>query len=110
MNWMKSRREEIRLTQDEIVTQLQMRGVEVSRSAYAAWETGRNPPPLISPDFRSALANIFKLSETELLRRAGLAVYAEHTNEGERAADIVDALEPERRNLALKLLEQLLPN
>lgn len=109
MAWLKQRREELQLSQEELTKLLNDKHHLLSRSAVSAWENSRSGPSLDDKDYRNYLARALQLDVTELLRRAGYEVLpSKHTNEGERAAFIVDQLPPSKRELALKLLEALI--
>lgn len=110
MNWLKTKRERVGITsQEDFAARLQLEGITVTRSSISHWENGRFQPPLDNPDFRQALVRILKLSEPEILKLAGFKVEASHhSDEAERAAMIVDQLPPDKRGLAVRLLEQLL--
>lgn len=105
MEWLRERREQLALNQDEIAAQLQVAGFDVSRSSVSHWETGRYRPPLNDPDFLSAFARILRMSEGVILKKSGFKILGSHSEEGERAADIIDELNPAKRELALKILE-----
>lgn len=109
MNWLRERRQEVGLTvQDDLVTQLQLEGVSVTRGAVSHWENDRNKPPLDNGEFRRALAKVLRLSEPELLRRAGYQTATVGRSEAAKiGADIIDDLPPDRQELAVRLLEQL---
>lgn len=108
MSWIKSRREKLDLTQEELAARLQLQGIEASRSAVSAWEIGRNTPQFNEPTVLVAFARALKLSETEVLKLAGYNTQTTHSAQGERAAYIVDQMPDDRRDLAIKILEQLL--
>ena len=108
MNWLRKRREELDLSQDELAAQLQVAGVVASRSAVSAWETERNKAPLDDVAFRQVLGRILRLSEPELLKRAGFVVMRTNRSEAaELAADLINDLPPDRQELAIRLIEQL---
>lgn len=109
MNWLKQRREEIGIkTQEELARRLQLEGFSIGRASISHWENDRYHPPLEDPLFRKVLAVVLRLTEPELLRRAGYeTVRTKRTAEAEIGADIIDQLPPEKRDLALRLLEQL---
>ncbi|MBK8028210.1 MAG: helix-turn-helix transcriptional regulator [Chloroflexi bacterium] len=109
-SWLRQRREAVGIdTQDELAAKLQLEGVSITRAAVSHWENGRNDPPLKEPHFLRALARVLKVTETELLRIAGYPTENSlHSEQAERAAYIVDQLPEDRRELAVKLLEQLL--
>ena len=107
MNWLQQRREELKLTQEELARELQLAGVDISRSAVGSWESGQRSPQLDKTEFRQALARVLQLSEADLLLRAGFPIITKHSDEAERAAHIVDRLSPEKRELAIRILEAL---
>lgn len=110
MNWLRKRREQIGIhSQEEFARLMQLEGANVARASVSHWELDRFKPPLNDPDFRKALAKVLKVSQPELLRIAGYEVtLGSHSEAAERAADIVDQLEPDKRELAVRLLEQFL--
>lgn len=110
MNWLRKRREEVGITsQEELAEKLQLDGFSFTRASISHWENGRNNPPLDDPEFRRVLAKILRVSQPDLLRLAGYEVdRVSRTHEAERAAYIVDQLTPEKRDLAVRLLEELL--
>lgn len=107
MNWIRQRRQELRISQAEVARQLQLEGQTVSDAAVSHWENERYNPPIEDDDFRKALGRVLKLNEAELLMRAGYSVATRHTEEAERAAHIIDRLPQDKRELAIKLLEAL---
>lgn len=107
MNWLKARREYLRMSQDDLMARLQVEGVTVSRSTISNWETGRHSMPLGDPKFRTAICRVLRMSEKEVLKMSGFKVDGVHSEEAERAAQIVDSLAPEERAKAVRLLEAL---
>jgi transcriptional regulator with XRE-family HTH domain len=108
-NWLKDRRRQINISQEELSARLQLEGFDVSQKAISSWETGRHSPNLIDPSFRLALAKALRMSVYSLLVSAGFEVSERgHSEAGERAAFIVDQLSQEKRELALGILEQFL--
>lgn len=109
MNWLRERREELGLNQEEFAAQLQVLGVDITRGSISNWETGKHAAPFDDREFRAALSRVLKLPVREILKRAGYEIaQTEHSDEGERAAYIVDELPEEKRDLAIRLLEQLI--
>lgn len=107
-HWLKRYRDKIHLSQEELAIALQNAGLDVARSTVGTWESGKSQPPLDDPAYRRALANIFRVSVTELLMSAGYEIDLDKYSEtSRRAADIVEQLTPEKQNLAVRLLEQL---
>jgi transcriptional regulator with XRE-family HTH domain len=108
MNWLRQRREELKLNQDELTARLQVEGVAITRASVSNWENGKHSMPLNDPEFRVRLAKAVKLSEREILQLSGYDIgQFGHTDEGERAASIVDRLPAEKKELAIKLLEAM---
>ena len=108
-NWLRERRKRLEISQDDLAARLTVAGYEFSSKAISHWETGRHAPPLHDQSCRVALATALRMSVFELLLVAGYEVIPKsHTEDGERAAFIVDQLTLEQRELALRLLEQFL--
>lgn len=108
MNWLKDRREELELSQEELAARLQVDGINISRSGVSAWETGRNNPPLEEETFRKALAHALRLSVHELLIRAGFeTLSSKQSREAEIAANLIDRMPAEKREMALRILEAM---
>lgn len=107
MNWLKQRRNELKLTLDDLAARLQVEGVSISSGAISHWENNRHLPPLDDMEFRQALANALKIDVSTLLKMAGYEVAQKHTDTGEKAAFLVDKLPPEKQRLALNILELL---
>lgn len=105
-SWLKTYRNKLRITQDELAARLQTRGFEYSAGAISHWEKGRYKAPLHDEDFRNALAMILRITPQEMLSAAGYETEQEHTEAGERAAAILDSLPPDQQKLALSILEQ----
>lgn len=108
MNWIRQRREELGLTQDELTAKLQTEGLDVSRSSLSHWEVGRVNPPLKDEPSRRAIARALKLSVKEVMKRSGYDVSEIHSSAAERAAHIVDQLDDEMQDKVVKMLEALL--
>ena len=108
MNWLKQRREELGLTQDEMIARMQVEGVKVSRSALSTWENDVYNPPLQDEQARGGIARALKLSVKEVMKRSGYDVTELHSSAAERAAHIVDQLDEETQNKVVKMLEALL--
>lgn len=64
--------------------------------------------PLDNVEFRQALANIFNIDIKTLLKLAGYEVDSKpHSDEAERVAYLIDQLPPDKRNLAVRLIEEM---
>lgn len=107
MNWIKQRRKELGISQEELAEKLQLLGVDVSRASIGHWETGHAKPPLEQPQFVAALSKAMNLDINTVLSRSGYSIVSKHTNTAERIASIVDELPEEKQELALRLVEQL---
>lgn len=107
-HWLKTSRQRLGISQEELASQLQIRGFDISRATIGHWEQGKYPPPLENPEFCKALADILLISVRSLLSMAGYDIEEQqHSETAERVAFIVDRLPPDKQQLALKLVEQL---
>lgn len=107
-NWLRERRKELDMQQSELVARLELAGFSVGRASISHWENGRYDLPLEDPNFRQALAKALKLTESEVLERAGYqVVVSPQSEDARRAASIVDRLPETARELALEYLQML---
>jgi len=106
--WIHEQRKKLRLSQQDLADQLQLEGQNFSRSAVSNWENGNNNPPLENQDFRNALSKILKLSVPEILSLSGFETSEELSEDAIRAAVIVNQFPPNKRKMALGILEQIL--
>ena len=107
MSWIKARRKELRITQDDLASRLQVMGVDISRATVSHWEMGRYQPSYDKPEVTRALARALNLSEPIVLKLAGFEVETKHSESAERIAKLIDDLPTEKRQLAIRLLEEL---
>lgn len=107
-NWLAMRREQLKISQENLVDLLADYGFTVSRSSISQWENGKFHPPLEDPHFRRALANALQMTIPDMLGLAGYEVQSDFSSESMRAAYIIEQLPPQERDFALKLLEQVL--
>lgn len=63
--------------------------------------------PVVDARFRRVLASELRMSEVEILQEEGFKLDTVYSAEALRAAEIVERLSPNDRQLALRLLEQL---
>ena len=110
MKWLKARRKELRITQEELALLLQVNGIDVSRATISHWELGLKRPPIDDPRVVNALARSLKMSVPLILRLSGFDLDTAHTESGEMAAALVDSLPPEKQRLAIRLIEELARN
>ncbi len=108
MNWIRQRREELGLTQDELTARLQTEGLDISRSSLSHWEVERAKPPLGDKQSRQAIARALKLSVKDVMKRSGYDVTEIHSSAAERAAHIVDQLDEDMQDKVVRMLETLL--
>lgn len=107
-HWLKERRKELRLSQEDLAAMLQLAGIDVVPSTISHWENGRYILPIDNPEFRRALSKALRMSVQDILIAQGYELQNDHSDEGERAAYIIDQLSPDKRGLALGILEQFL--
>jgi|SRR6185369_14132781 len=85
-DWLKERREFLRLSQEDLARRLQVAGLDVTRATVSHWETGRYNSPLESARAIRALADALEVSVTELLTAAGWDLYSGDLSPKERQA------------------------
>jgi transcriptional regulator with XRE-family HTH domain len=108
MNWLRQRRKELNLKQEDLAARLQLDGLSFTHSAISHWETGRYHPPFEDEKFRQALADILRMDVSSMLRLAGYEVgLRPYSERAERAAFIVDNLPDDKQDLALRILAEL---
>ncbi len=106
--WLKSQREHLGYSQEELAAQLQLAGIDISRAAISGWENGYYSPPLEDNKFRIALAQALQISVTDLLARAGFEVETGDLSAiGWEAAQLVENLPPDQQRVAIKILRAL---
>lgn len=107
--WIKDRRIELGLNQDELTARLQTLGIDVTRATVSHWENGRYQPPMHDAEFRKSLAIALRMSIKAMLIQAGYEVAdTTHSEAAERAAYIIDHLPPDQQQLAVQILEQFM--
>lgn len=107
-HWLRTMREEVGLTQDDIAARLQLEGLKFGRSAISNWESGRTPVPLKDPEFVQLLASILKTTENKIMLAAGYRLTTKnHTQISERIANIVDDLPPDKQQMALRVIQAI---
>jgi transcriptional regulator with XRE-family HTH domain len=108
-DFIKARRLQLGLSQAKLAERLSLYGEETSSARVGHWETGRNYPPIEDKNFLKALANALELNVNDLIANSGIMVpESGRSKQALRAADILDQLPPEQRDLALNILEQFL--
>jgi transcriptional regulator with XRE-family HTH domain len=107
MEWLKKRRKQLNISQEELASRLQLSGYNASRSSVGQWEIGYARPQLDDPNFVRALSNAVELDINTVLRLSGYTVISEYGSTAQQIASIVDKLPVEKQQLALALIEQL---
>lgn len=106
--WIKKRRNELKMTQEEVTARLQLGGLDISRSAFAHWDSGRYKPPLDQPNVRHILADALELDVREMLVLAGYEVTENEEDElVVRATIIMSNLPIELKKHAFEYLKML---
>lgn len=106
-DFLKKRREELRISQQALADRLSERGQETSYARVSHWERGRNQAPLENASFRAALAQSLEMTVDDLMRQLGYVTSTEYGAHAMRAAEIVEKLPADAQLLALDLLLQL---
>jgi transcriptional regulator with XRE-family HTH domain len=107
-SWLKTRREELNLSQDDLAARLQLAGLAVSRAAISHWETGRDNAPIQNRKSIVALADALQLTPNELLMLAGVEPDAITQSDAARyGALIIDRLPPNAQKTAVDQLRAL---
>lgn len=69
--WIKERREQLGLNQEQLAARLQLHGLDVTRATVSHWETGRHHSPLDEVSALKALADALEVSLDVLLAEVG---------------------------------------
>lgn len=107
MNWIKTRRKELHISQSELAIRLQLKGLDISQSSISNWENDIHTPPLDSSYERQLLAESLELDVQEMLLLAGYEVAKTDNEIAIRAAIIVDNLPIDLQKHALEYLKML---
>lgn len=107
--YIKGRREQLRLTQQDMANELRTRGIETSITALSRLEAGGSLRLLQRPDSLEAIARVLKVGKQRLLKEAGLLAVNEVPGgeEQEYFIELLNSLDPARREIALDLLQTL---
>jgi len=106
--WLKQRRKQLGISQEELAAKLQLAGFETSEKSVSHWENGRYSMPLDDATFRNALALSLRMSVYEILVAAGYEVDDRPlSSAGRRAAYIIDRMPEDKREWALDILQKL---
>ena len=107
-SFIKERRRELKISQEDLAYRLTNFGFDTSRSAISHWEQGKYYPPLDNPKFANALASALEMNVRSVLIQAGYDFQVEGSDVATKAAALIDKMPPSRQMTALVLLEQLL--
>jgi transcriptional regulator with XRE-family HTH domain len=106
--FLRQRREKLGITQAEVANRLSDHGEETSSARVGHWETGRNKPPLEDLRFRRSLALALEMDVNSMMAELGyVTADEEYSSEARLAAEIVDQLPTEGRELAIEILRTL---
>ena len=108
MKWIKERRKELSLSQNDLARELQLHGYDYVRATIGHWESGYAPPPFGDPEFVRTFAKILRLDVGTVLHLSGYGIPVQHGEVSERIARIVDTFDETKQALALRLVEQLM--
>ncbi len=107
---LKARRSELQISQSELAERLTRLGKNTLKASVGHWETERTKPSLDDPSFVLALAIALEMDVNSMLQQMDYHVGTEQFSpEARRAAELIEHLSPEKRDLALRLIEQLIP-
>lgn len=103
--FLRTRREQLGISQAELAERLSERGEEASSARVGHWETGRNKPPLEDLKFRQAIASALEIDVNKMMIQLGFVILdVDRSTEARQAADIIDALPETLRSYALEYL------
>jgi len=106
--FLRSRREALGLTQQELADALALSGQETSYARVSHWETGRNKPPLESAPFRKALAAALDMDVNELMSTLGFVVIEDNRSSNARlAADMMDDLPEDAQQMVIDIIKTI---
>jgi len=107
-NFLKKRRKELGLTQQDLTDRLASYGYEGTHSRVGHWEKGRNLPPIGDPKFREVLALALEISVNNMLIQMGYEVTDDdRSGPALTAANLVERMTPEMQRLAIEQLKAL---
>lgn len=106
--FLRERRKQLDISQEDLAARLSRLGHETGHARISHWETGRNKPPIDQAEFRTALAIALEMDVNDMMSVLGYVITDPQRSEQARlAADIIDQLPPDRKDLALTLLRAL---
>lgn len=109
MNAIQKRRKEIHITQEQLAARLATSGFFFTAGSISHWENDRHFPDAFNDlNFRKALAKSLEWDEQEMMLAMGWIVETEPSKDAMRAAELVDRMTPDKRRMALGILEKIL--
>jgi transcriptional regulator with XRE-family HTH domain len=107
--FLRSQREYLGLSIQEIADELTRRGFPITKQTVSNWENSRTVPPLEDGSFRLKLASTLQTDNMTMLYEMGYIDHPEtqYSREARRAAQIMDDLTPQGKIIALQLLQVL---
>lgn len=100
-DWIRQRREALKLSQDDLAARLQIAGLDVTRAAVSHWENGRYSSPLDTAIAIKALADALEVTIGELLAQIGYEANGELTS---KERQVINALRRGDKIEAIRLI------
>jgi len=102
------RRHQLGLSLAQLAAKLSEFGYHAERQTISHWEKGRNNPPIDDRVFRQALARALEVDVNTMMSQMGFIVnQSDRSPEALLGADLIDSMPPDKRRLAVGILEQL---
>lgn len=91
---------------EEIAQELTKNGYSITKQSVHMWASGERKPDITKPNHLKALSKVLRVSESELLAAlTGYEPLETLSREARYVAEIVDSMPPEKRRLAVKILQ-----
>lgn len=108
-DFLRARLEQLDLSLSDLEKRLNLKGYKVTKATIGHWVSGRNKPPLKDRQFVEILSLALEMTVSEMMEQMDFIVSPEHrSTAANRVADMVDRLPPDKQDLALRLVEQLM--
>lgn len=92
----------------DLAKALELQGYSVERQTIGHWATGKRKPPIGKDEFRRALAAALGISAEEMMVKLGWTLpNHERSPQALLAADMIDQLPEEVRDMAVELIDVL---
>ena len=100
------RRTQLGLSLADVARDMTLNGYEITKSGVGGWETGIRQPKLSQKECRRALAKTLRMDENQLMNAIGFTIQDDgRSQEALLAASLIDQMPPEKRGVAIQLLE-----